>query len=108
MLPNESQRRSVHELPSVRRLLLPALVSRILPQQPRLPRSVSRVPQCVAQELSGSSVRVDRLQLDSGLRDGAERSRLPVRLRVLLPHDSVEVRRVLVAEDESRVIVVHV
>jgi hypothetical protein len=40
--------------PAVRRLVLPAHVAGVLPQQPHLGRRVARVPQCVPQLLSGA------------------------------------------------------
>ena len=68
---------------------------------------VAGVPERVAQDLAWPWVRLDELQLDARLGDRPEGRGVPVRLRVLLPHDHVEARAVLVAEDEAGVVVVH-
>ena len=56
---------------------------------------VSGVPHGVPHHLAGPGLRLDELQLDSGLCDGPERGGLPVRLGVLLPHHRVELVVVL-------------
>ena len=56
---------------------------------------VSGVPHGVPHHLAGPGLRLDELQLDSGLCDGPERGGLPVGLGVLLPHHRVELVVVL-------------
>ena len=56
---------------------------------------VTGVPHGVPHHLAGPGLRLDELQLDSGLCNGPEGSGLPVGLRVLLPHDGVELVVVL-------------
>lgn len=52
------------------------------------------------------SARAQHLELDAGLCHRTERARLPVRLLHLFPHDRVEAGAVLVAKDETSVVVI--
>ena len=92
--------RPMEQEPPVGDLLLPADVARVLPQQFHLRVRVAGVPQRVAHHLTRPGVRFDQLQLNAGLGNGAERRRLPVGLRVLLPHDRIKMSVVLVAGDD--------
>ena len=57
---------------------------------------IAGVPQRIAHHLTGTRIGFDQFQLDARFGHSAERRRLPVRLRVLLPRHRVEVRVVLV------------
>lgn len=60
--PDVAHLRPVAQLPAVRRSVLPADVSWILPEQLHLSRCVSGVPQSVPQKLSWSGHRLHGLQ----------------------------------------------
>lgn len=68
--------------------------------------SIAGVPQRVSHHLSGTGVGFDQFQLNTGLGNGSEGCGLPVGLRVLLPHDCVEMGIVLVTENETDIVVV--
>ena len=69
---------------------------------------VSSVPHRVPQPLSWSILRVDQLQLDSGLCYCSERIMMPVRLSKPLPHHNVEFAVGLEAENETDIVVISV
>ena len=131
--PDVADLRAVLQVPAVGHLVLPADIPGVLPQQADLVVGVSSVPQRVPQMLPGAGCRLhslvtsttkkvkrtlakkgrraqwDRrshLQLDAWLGHGPEGRGLPVGLLRLLPHHHVEGGRVLVAEDEARVVVI--
>lgn len=103
---DQTNLRSVHQMPPVRHPLLPAHLLRIRPQDLHLIGRVVLVPESVSQHLARSGRGLDELQLNSGIAIGAERSRLPVGLLALLPANDVEVSVVLIGEDEAHEIVV--
>ncbi len=63
--------------------------------QSHLSVRVSRVPHGIPHHLPRPRLRLDQLELNSGLSHGPERGGLPVGLGVLLPHHRVELIVVL-------------
>lgn len=62
---------------------------------------VTGVPQGVPHHLSRAGGRVDQLELNPWFGHSPERCRLPVRLRVLFPHDRVELLVALVTAEQE-------
>lgn len=58
---------------------------------------ITGVPQSIPHHLSWSGCRSDELELDARFCHGSEGRRLPVRLRLLLPHHRIEIGIILVA-----------
>ena len=64
------------------------------------------MPQSVPQDLPWAWIGLNQLHLDAWLSHSTEWGGVPVGLLGLLPHDNVEGRGVLVAEDETGVVVI--
>merc|ERR1712002_408505 len=95
------------EEPSVGNLFSPADISRVLPQQFHLSVSIARVPKGISHHLPWTCFRLYQFELNAWLCHCPKRCRLPVGLRVFLPHHRVELVVVLIAEDETHIVVVN-
>ena len=105
---DEPLARAVAQHPAIRGEISPADFVLIFPKNFNLSGRVGAVPERVAQKRTGTGRRVDELDLETGWRHRAEGRRPPVSLLDLLPHDTVEARRRLEAENETDEIVVRV
>jgi len=103
---DQTDARTMRQVPAISGLWLPADILRVHPQQLHLIGRVSGMPQTVAQHFAWSCSAVDQLDLNSRLCVGNERLLVPIFLSVTLPHYRIEAMIALITEDESNVVII--